>query len=64
MPNELQGGIYGAVSQCYMFLCPSVHGLIQYGHLNNSCQLCFMFSFVCNLKWKIYFKKYVTDILI
>ena len=29
------------VPQCYMLLCPCVYGLQQYGHLRNSCPLCF-----------------------
>ena len=33
-------------SQCYMLLCPYVYGLQQYGHLNNSCPLCFLSSSV------------------
>ena len=38
------------VPQCYMVVYPCVYGLEQYGHLNNSWPLCFLF---CNLKYKI-----------
>ena len=32
--------------QCYMLLCPCIYRLERYGHLNNSCRLCFLFRFV------------------
>ena len=39
------------VPQCCMLICPCVYGINQYGHLNNSYPLCFLFSSVfCNLK--------------
>ena len=36
------------VPQCYMFQCPCVYGLEQYGELNNSCQVCFLFVLFCD----------------
>ena len=43
------GGTYVVVPQYYMS-CPCVYGLQQYGHLNNSCPLCFLFSFGLKIK--------------
>ena len=40
------GGTSVVVPECYMLLNPCVYGLQQYGHLNNSCPLCFLFSSV------------------
>ena len=41
-----QGGTSVAVSQCYMLLCLCVYGLQRYGHMYNSCPLCFQFCSV------------------
>ena len=35
------------VPRCYTWLHSCVYGLQQYGHLNNSCPLCFQFSSFC-----------------
>ena len=41
------------VPQCYMLLCTCVYGLQRYGHLYNSCPLCFLLSIVLLLKQNI-----------
>ena len=38
------------VPQCYILLFPCVYGLQQYGHLINSCPLCFLFCSVSCFK--------------
>ena len=49
-PIESKGST--SVSQFYMLLCPCVYGLQQYGDLNNSCPLCFLFYSVSKFKIK------------